>query len=35
MLRVALLDQPLATLASGQPLTLAYDPRRVTGFTTA
>ena len=32
MLRVALLDQPLATLASGQPLTLAYDPRRVTGF---
>ena len=32
MLRVALLDQPLATLAAGQPLTLAYDPRRVTGF---
>ena len=32
MLRVALLDEPLATLALGQPLTLAYDPRRVTGF---
>ena len=32
MFRVALLDQPLATLAPGQPLTLAYDPRRVTGF---
>jgi ABC-type Fe3+/spermidine/putrescine transport system ATPase subunit len=32
MLRVALLDQPLATLAVGHPLTLAYDPRRVTGF---
>jgi ABC-type Fe3+/spermidine/putrescine transport system ATPase subunit len=31
-LRVALLDQPLATLAEGQPVTLAYDPRRVTGF---
>jgi len=35
LLRVALLDQPLATLASGQPLTLAYDPRRVTGFAAA
>ena len=32
MLRVALLDQPRATLALGHPLTLAYDPRRVTGF---
>ena len=31
-LRVALLDQPRATLALGHPLTLAYDPRRVTGF---
>ena len=32
MLRVALLDQPLETLSLGHPLTLAYDPRRVTGF---
>ena len=32
MLRVALLDQPLETLALGNALTLAYDPRRVTGF---
>ena len=32
MLRVALLDQPLATLAVGDALTLAYEPSRVTGF---
>ena len=32
MLRVALLDQPLETLSLGHALTLAYDPRRVTGF---
>ena len=32
LLRVALLDQPLDTLALGHVLTLAYDPRRVTGF---
>jgi hypothetical protein len=32
MLRVALLDQHLETLSSGHALTLAYDPRRVTGF---
>ena len=32
VLRVALLDQPLATLAVEQPLRLAYDPRRVTCF---
>ena len=29
MLRVALLDQPLETLAAGRTLRLAYDPRRV------
>ncbi|MGH8665521.1 MAG: TOBE domain-containing protein, partial [Burkholderiales bacterium] len=29
MLRVALLDQPLETLATGRMLRLAYDPRRV------
>ena len=33
-LRVALLDQPLATLAVGQPLRFAYDPRRLTCFGT-
>ena len=32
MLRVALLDQPIDTLALGRALTLAYDPRRVTEF---
>ena len=32
MLRVALLDQPIEQLAAGRALTLAYDPRRVTGF---
>ena len=32
MLRVALLDQPIATMAVGSELTLAYDPRRVTEF---
>jgi spermidine/putrescine transport system ATP-binding protein len=35
LLRVALLDQPLETLALGHVLTLAYDPRRVTGFKAA
>jgi ABC-type Fe3+/spermidine/putrescine transport system ATPase subunit len=35
MLRVALLDQPLETLSVGHALTLAYDPRRVTGFKAA
>ncbi len=35
ILRVALLDQPLATLSLGHALTLAYDPRRVTGFKTS
>ena len=35
MLRVALLDQPIAALAVGSPLTLAYDPGRVTEFRTS
>ena len=35
MLRVALLDQPIETLALGRALTLAYDPRRVTECKTA
>jgi iron(III) transport system ATP-binding protein len=35
ILRVALLDQPLETLSVGHALTLAYDPRRVTGFKAA
>ena len=35
MLRVALLDPPIDTLAAGSALTLAYDPRRVTAFKTA
>jgi ABC-type Fe3+/spermidine/putrescine transport system ATPase subunit len=32
MLRVALLDHPLETLALGRALTLAYDPRRTTAL---
>jgi len=34
LLRVALLDQPLAALAAGQSLRLGYDPGRVTVFRT-
>jgi len=35
MIRVAVLDQPVDTLAIGTTLTLAYDPRRVTELKTS